>query len=68
MPRRGEDELGVLIAAIGRRCHRRECFIRAGLPGPQPDRVDMRIADHMDEHRVAAVLCVNEMGLPRRCA
>ena len=64
----GEDELGVLIAAIGRRCHRRECLIRAGLPGPQPDRVDMRIADHMDEHRVAAVLCVNEMGLPRRCA
>ena len=47
----GEDELGVLIAAIGRRCHRREGLIRAGLPGPQPYRVDMRIADHMDEHR-----------------
>jgi hypothetical protein len=44
------DELGVLVAAVGRRAERRERLVDARLPPPQPDGIDVGVADHVDDH------------------
>ena len=44
------DELGVLVAAVGRRAERRERLVDAGLPPPQPDGIDVGVAHHVDDH------------------
>jgi hypothetical protein len=45
----GEDELRVLVAAIGGGAEGRERFVDAGRPAPQPDRVDVGVADHVQD-------------------
>jgi len=39
-----------LVAAVGGRGHGGERFVDPGLPRPQPYRVDMGVADHVDAH------------------
>ena len=46
-----EDELRILVAPVGRRAHRGQRLVGSSLPGPQPDRVDVGVADHVNEHR-----------------
>ena len=48
----GEDELGVFVAAVGHRGHGRQRLVGAGLPGPEPHRVDVGVGDHVDAHRI----------------
>jgi hypothetical protein len=44
-----EDELRVLVAAVGGGAERRERLVHAGRPAPQPDRVDVRVPDHVQD-------------------
>ena len=46
----GEDELGVLIAAVHGRPERRQGLIHARLPPPQPHGVNVGVADHVHDH------------------
>ena len=46
----GEDEIRIFVAAIGGRRHRSERLVGPGLPRPQPNRVDVGVADHVDAH------------------
>ncbi len=49
----GEDEVGVFVAAVGHRGHGRQRLVGAGLPGPEPHRVDVGVGDHVDAHGLA---------------
>ncbi len=46
----GEDELRVLVAAVRRGPERGQRLVYPGLPGPQPHRVDVGVAYHVDDH------------------
>ena len=48
-----EDKLRIFVATVRRRGHGCESLVDAGLPRPQPDGIDMRVADHMDAHQIA---------------
>ena len=52
----GEDELRVLVAAVGHRGGGGERLVGAGLPAPEPHRVDVGIRDHVDAHRRPSAL------------
>src|SRR5215203_412205 len=55
----GEDELGVLVAAIRGRTERGQRLVHPRLPGPQPHRVDVGVSYHVDYHEKT-----NPLGLP----
>ena len=44
-----EHELGVLVAAVGRRAERRQHLVGARLPAPQPDGVEVGVSHHVDD-------------------
>jgi hypothetical protein len=44
-----EHELRVLVAAIGGGAERRQRLVHTGRPAPQPDRVDVRVPDHVQD-------------------
>jgi hypothetical protein len=52
----GEDELGVLVAAVRGGAERGQRLVDPGLPGPQPHGIDMGVANH-----------VNDQPLPPQC-
>ena len=47
-----EDEVRILVTAIGSRAHGGQQLVDPFLPAPQPDRIDMRVPDHVNDHRV----------------
>ena len=49
-----EDELRVLVAAVGGGAERRERLVHAGRPAPEPDRVDVGVADHVEDRARSA--------------
>ena len=49
----GEDEVGVFVAAVGHGGGGGQRLVGAGLPGPEPHRVDVGVGDHVDEQRNA---------------
>ena len=46
----GEDELRVFVAAVGHRGGGGQRLVGAGLPRPEPHRVDVGVGDHVDAH------------------
>ena len=46
----GEDEVGILVAAVGHGGGGRQRLVGARLPGPEPHRVDVGVGDHVDAH------------------
>jgi hypothetical protein len=47
----GVDQLGVLVAAVGRRPEARQGLVDPGGPAPQPHGIDVGVAHHVDHHR-----------------
>src|SRR5215213_10559161 len=55
----GEDELGVLVAAVRGGTERGQRLVHPSLPGPQPHGVDVGISYHVYYHEKS-----NPLGLP----